>query len=324
MVKSNKQNKSISSRAGTRSIKAMPQKKTNQKTKAQSLSSSNPFSKTNTLFHRLRDRDLIYNVITPLAGANSSIRIPTNPRFWPNTRAFQESLGWQTYCPHRIVVRWLPSVAATTAGQIIGGTIYKSQTINASLIANALLATAKSYAGPVWEPCSWEIDLSALTQPKYLLNETEEDGVPCDMFIVLPQTAVGLLTLEYDISFFGHSTAPVSVPVYDLVPRNWSSPADLTSADGTMSSNVGLVNSNFYKATIVTSSTANANVQLTPTSGGGGPISIDCGFFNSQVNFYIGAAGKGAFREGQTTNLYLNLATYENQLVPIWLSGPAN
>ncbi len=275
---------------------------------ASSAGSARPLNATS---HRLKDHDLILSVNAAVTYA----RIPCNPRLWPNTRAFQESLGWQTYTPHSITVTWQPGVAATTAGQITGGTLYFNQTVTDALRTNALMSTAGSYSGPIWQPCRFRMDLSALTQPKYFLASTEEDGVPADLYVEIPATAVGLLNIEYDISFSGHCTAPAQVPVYDIVARTITAPANMTS-EAFSNANPLAWKGNNLKAEW----RGGGNVQLTKTSGGGGTVVQDATIFGPMCDVLVIDQNTIGFYEGGSP-LYLNTAAMENTSVGVWLSG---
>jgi len=275
--------------------------------------------------HRLIDHDLIANVATAVSSAAASIRIPCNPRFWPNTKAYQESLGFQCYCPRSMTVHWRPAVAATTAGQVVGGSLTTQEPIAQALLANALMSVPGSVAGPVWKEMDFKFDLSVLTQPKYYLNSIDESGIPTCMFIILPSTAVGMIEITYDIEVSGHCTVPVNIPVYDLIPRTLTMPADMTTPSATLGSGTGLVAKNAYEVVLACAPALGTNIQLTTTSGGSGPILIDLGFFNSILTVQLGAAATTlSFFEGAATSLYLNTAGMENEVTYVWLQGVPN
>lgn len=279
---------------------------------------------SSTSVHRLKDKDLIVNVTSAPPAANTAVRISCNPRFWPNSRAFQESLGWQTYTPHSITVSWLPSVPTTTEGQIVGGTLYDSQIVARTLFANALLSTNGSFAGPIWQPTRFSMDLTSLTQPKYLLNSIAEDGVPCSIFISLPPKALGILSVEYDISFYGHSTIPAQIPIYDIVARSVTTPANLTSTDFTLTDVSGLIASNLYAAVMATSTVSAANPRLSDTPGGAGPVVFDCGLLNSILPLQANSdLSKIYFKEGSVL-LYLKDAAAQSQTMFVWVQGAQN
>lgn len=311
------------SKAGSPKRKAMPTTSSSA-TSVGIASSASLRRASSSLVHRLRDKDLIVNVTSTPPAANTAIRISCNPRFWPNSRAFQESLGWQTYTPHSITVHWLPSVPTTTAGQIIGGTLYDSQIVSRTLFANALISTNGSYAGPIWQPCKFVMDLTSLTQPKYLLNSYQEDGVPCSVFISLPSTAVGILSVEYDISFYGHNTIPAQVPLYDVVARSVTTPANLTSADFVLTDTTGLTGGNYYSAVMATSTVAAANPRLSNASGGAGPVVFECGLLNSILPFQgVSDLTSIQFKEG-VASLYLKDAAAQSQTMFVWVQGALN
>lgn len=309
-------------------VSKKPPKRSSTRRSISSASSSIGVASTSNLrraptstTHRLRDKDLIVNFTSAPPAANTAVRISCNPRYWPNTRAFQESLGWQTYAPHSVVVSWLPSVPTTTAGQIVGGTLYDNQIVSRALYANALISTNGSYAGPIWQPCKFHMDLSSLTQPKYLLNSLEEDGIPCSIYISLPSTAVGILSVEYDISFYGHSTIPAQIPIYDIVARAVTTPSSLMTYDFVLTDTTGLVGGNYYVATMATSALPAGNPRLTNASGGTGPVLFDCSLLNSKLPF-SGASDLTmiTFREGLSP-LYLKDVASQSQTMFVWVQG---
>lgn len=273
---------------------------------------------------KLRDHDLILNVTAPVSSAGAAIRIPCNPRFWPNTKAYQHSLGFQCYSPRAIAVHWRPAVAATTAGLVVGASLAQQQSVSMSLIANALMSVPGSSAGPVWKDLDFKFDLSMLTQAKYFLNEVGEEGVPCDLFLTLPSTAVGFVEISYDIDFYGHCTAPVSTAVYDIVPRSWTAPPNLTTTYGTLGSVVGLTGSNTYNVVFSCNPTISTNITLQATSGGGGPTCIDTSYFNSRTVGQLASGSNFLINEENFGNLYLSTASMQGLVTYIWLSGDAN
>lgn len=273
--------------------------------------------------HRLRDHDLIANILTPVNFAGAALRIPCNPRFWPNTRAYQESLGFQCYNPRAITVHWRPAVGATTAGQVVGGSLAYDQQVGMLLVANALMASPGSQAGPVWKDMDFKMDLSVLTQLKYQLNDETDSGVPCAIYVILPSSAVGMIEISYDIEMYGQSTAPVNIPLYDIIPRSWTSPANTSTAIGTLSPSTGLVGGNEYMVTFACAPAIATNIQLTQVIGGGGPVAIDTSFFNSTVSGYTNVADLLGFTEDAQLT-YLNSTLMENLVTYVWLSGPPN
>lgn len=273
--------------------------------------------------HLLRDHDLIANITTPVSSAGAAIRIPCNPRFWPNTKAYQESLGFQCYSPRDITVHWRPAVATTAAGQIVGGSLAVQQNIDMLLLANALMSVPGSQAGPVWKDMSFKIDLSVLTQPRYFLNSTGDDGIPCVLYLILPATAIGMVEVSYTIECSGHCTAPSSIPVYDLIPRSFTTPADMTTSSGVLGSSTGIVSGNRYMITLAGQPAIATNVIFTTSSGGGGSTAIDTSQFGSQIEgLFLGS--DLYIYEGPAINTYLNTAAMENEVLYLWISGNKN
>lgn len=190
------------------------------KVRSAPIANSSQFTRTGNTSLRLRDRDLLYNVSEDLSKTyGPSIRIPCNPRLWPNTRAKQESLGWQTYLPHSLTIRISPAVATTSSGQVIGGSLSTAHNVKNTYFPNAVMAVPGSQAVAVWEKGMIKFDLSILTQLKYNLNDVSVEGTPICAYIMLPSAFRGMIEIIYDISFFGHSTSDQLIPVYDLIPR---------------------------------------------------------------------------------------------------------
>jgi hypothetical protein len=259
-----------------------------------------------------------------LAGA--AVRIPCNPRLWPNTRAYQESLGWQTYIPHAITVKWNPGVPTTTAGQIFAGSLNKSQSVSYELVSNALRSVPGSKAAPVWQEFMAKMDLSALTQPKYSLGAVDVTGAPVDMFLVLPSTAVGSLEVIYDITCYGACTAPVDQPIYDIVPRSVTCPGSTDSSAFVLGSVTGLVTKNLYTITWATAPALAAQPQASNVASAAGSVTIDTQYFNSTTPVNSGTVANPTYmtllENGVACYLYnaaaVHLVTYG------WLSGNAS
>jgi hypothetical protein len=282
------------------------------------------------LNHRLRNTDLILNVTAPIVAAAypaaAMIRIPCNPRLWPNTKAYQESLGWQCYCPHSISVKWSPVVGTNTAGLVVGGSLTKDQQVDQSRLSSALMAVPGSASGPVWKQIMFKMDLSALTQPKYALNDITGRGVPVDMFITLPSTAVGLLEVMYDITCYGNCVAPTDVPIYDIVPRSITMPAALDVPNMPITNFTGLVAGNTYAAVWAGAPGLAVQPQFSVTPAGTGAADFLTSDFNSTcnysidggfANFFMSEPGSSAVQ----STYYLFNAPAENLVTYIWLSG---
>lgn len=266
----------------------------------------------------IRGTDLVIKVDTALSNPGVGYRIPCNPRFWPNTKAYVASLGWQTYTPRSITVKWNPGLAATSAGQIVAGTLTYRQSIASSTIANALLATKGSYSGPVWQPASIQMDLSTLTQPKYFLNETEEDGVPSCVYFQLPNTAIGIIEVNYNFSFWGASSAPTNQPVYDLVARTITTPADVVTSNMAVST-TGLGWSNNYTLTWAGAPLNAVGTTFAPAAAGG--VCTDSNMVGANTTAKVAAAGGGiSILEGATA-LVLYAVTMINLPIYGFFSG---
>lgn len=266
----------------------------------------------------IRGQDLVIKVDTALFNPGVGYRIPCNPRFWPNTKAYVASLGWQTYTPHSVTVKWNPGLAATTPGQIVAGSLTYRQTLSSATIANALLATKGSYSGPVWQPATIQMDLSTLTQPKYFLNEVQEDGVPVCVYLQLPTGAIGILEVVYHFSFWGASSAPVNVGVYDLVARTITTPADVITSNMLVST-AGMGWSNNYNLTWAGAPLNAVITTLAPAAGGG--VCTNSDYVGTTVTVKVAAAGNGISVLEGATPLVLYAVTMINLPIYGFFSG---
>jgi hypothetical protein len=275
--------------------------------------------------HRLRGRDLITASPFSVAAPVACVRIPCNPRFWPNTKAYQETLGWQCYTPKNLKVIWHPTMATTSAGAATGGSLTVQQSIPAANLSSALLSVPGSNSGPVWQEKSFTFDLSMLTQPRYFLNSTGDDGIPVCMYMTFGVASVtGNVEVVYDFEMSGACTAPVNIPLFDLSPRTVTTPASMVSSVFVLNSYTGLIGSNEYTAVWAGKATADPNIQLTATSGGGSTVAVDTSFLFSQtpVETNVGLTGVAFQEDG--ASLFLNDAGFQTKALYVFLQGAPN
>lgn len=77
---------------------------------------------------RVTGRDLIYSIpddnTAPIQTSNVIAVIPANPVYWRGSRIAALASGYQNYRPLRFRITYVPIVAATQQGNVIGGTIW--------------------------------------------------------------------------------------------------------------------------------------------------------------------------------------------------------
>jgi hypothetical protein len=77
---------------------------------------------------RVTGRDLIYSIpddnTAPIQSSNVIAVIPANPVYWRGSRIAALASGYQNYRPLRFRITYVPIVAATQQGNVIGGTVW--------------------------------------------------------------------------------------------------------------------------------------------------------------------------------------------------------
>lgn len=119
-IKSNKRIMSSRKRATQRQRSAIPMAKTNNFTKKFYV------DKLTATTARVSGSDLVYAIPNSLTSNGTTVItiIPCNPAYWLGTRVSAIAAGYQNYRPVSFNVHYVPQVAVTQQGNVIGGTLW--------------------------------------------------------------------------------------------------------------------------------------------------------------------------------------------------------
>lgn len=90
--------------------------------------------------------------------------IPANPVYWLGTRIGALALGYQLYRPLNFRIHYVPSVSAMQGGNVIGGTIWGSNTPNENGIQQSLSSSSGYLSTQVFQPKSATVECKTFLQ----------------------------------------------------------------------------------------------------------------------------------------------------------------
>lgn len=155
---------------------------------------------------RMRGAELVGDVYSSENALSGSVSC--NPTTWVGTRVGSIAATYSTYQLNSLRVKFVPSVAATEGGLIVGGTNWDDGNLDA-LSMRSLSGTNGGCSGNVYKSLTVTPSLGGLMQPRFQTDLSKPESEPFRFaFItsgVSSEKVVGHLYVEYDITCYNPS-----------------------------------------------------------------------------------------------------------------------